>query len=61
VSSIVIVAAYIIVVDSLDIQIPEAYMKYGAAIALGILAYGFWKEKDENLVETQHTVTIILL
>ena len=54
VSSIVIVAAYIIVVDSLDIQIPEAYMKYGAAIALGILAYIFWKEKDENLVETQH-------
>ena len=54
VSSIVIVAAYIIVVDSLDIQIPEAYMKYGAAIALGILAYIFWKEKDENFVETQH-------
>jgi nickel/cobalt exporter len=54
VSSIVIVAAYIIVVDSLDIQIPEAYMRYGAAIALGILAYIFWKEKNEDLVETQH-------
>src|SRR5215207_7466775 len=54
VSSIVIVAAYIIVVDSLHIQIPEAYMRYGAAIALGILAYIFWKEKDEDLVETQH-------
>jgi nickel/cobalt transporter (NicO) family protein len=53
-SSIVIVAAYIIVVNSLDIQIPEAYMRYGAATALGILAYIFWKEKDENLVETQH-------
>jgi hypothetical protein len=29
-------------------------MRYGAAIALGILAYIFWKEKDEDLVETQH-------
>jgi nickel/cobalt exporter len=54
VSSIVVVAAYIIVVNSLDIQIPEVYVRYGAAIALGILAYIFWKEKEENLVETQH-------
>jgi nickel/cobalt transporter (NicO) family protein len=29
-------------------------MRYGAAIALGILAYIFWKEKHEDLVETQH-------
>jgi nickel/cobalt exporter len=54
VSSIAVVAAYIIVVNNLDIHIPEAYMRYGAAIALGILAYIFWKEKDEDLVETQH-------
>ncbi|HZA70746.1 MAG TPA: hypothetical protein VE548_13710 [Nitrososphaeraceae archaeon] len=54
VSSIAVVAAYIIVVNNLDIQIPEAYMRYGAAIALGILAYIFWKEKDEDLVESQH-------
>jgi nickel/cobalt exporter len=53
-SSLAVVAAYIIVVNNLDIQIPEAYMRYGAAIALGILAYIFWKEKDEDLVETQH-------
>ena len=54
ISSLAVVAAYIIVVNNLDIQIPEAYMRYGAAIALGILAYIFWKEKDEDLVETQH-------
>ena len=35
-------------------QIPELYMKYGAALALGILAYVFWKEKGEDLVITQH-------
>jgi hypothetical protein len=29
-------------------------MRYCAAIALGILAYIFWREKDEDLVETQH-------
>ena len=54
ISSLAVVAAYIIVVNNLDIQIPEAYMRYGAAIALGVLAYIFWKEKDEDLVETQH-------
>jgi nickel/cobalt exporter len=54
ISSLAVVTAYIIVVNNLDIQIPEVYMRYGAAIALGILAYLFWKEKDEDLVETQH-------
>ena len=54
ISSLAVVTAYIIVVNNLDIQIPEVYMRYGAAIALGILAYIFWKEKDEDLVETQH-------
>jgi nickel/cobalt exporter len=54
VSSITVVVAYIIVINSLDMQLPEAYMRYGAAIALGILAYIFWKEKNEDLVETQH-------
>jgi nickel/cobalt transporter (NicO) family protein len=53
-SSIVVVVAYIIVINSLDVQFPEVYMRYGAAIALGILAYIFLKEKDEDLVETQH-------
>jgi nickel/cobalt transporter (NicO) family protein len=53
-SSLTVVAAYIFVVNNLDIQISDVYMKYGAAIALGVLAYIFWKEKDEDLVETQH-------
>ena len=53
-SSLAVVTAYIIVVNNLDVQIPEVYMRYGAAIALGILAYVFWREKDEDLVETQH-------
>jgi nickel/cobalt exporter len=53
-SSIVVVVAYIIVINSLDVQLPEVYMRYGAAIALGILAYIFLKEKDEDLIETQH-------
>jgi nickel/cobalt exporter len=54
VSSIVVVVEYIIVVNTLNIQIPELYMKYGSAVALGILAYVFWKEKGEDLVKTQH-------
>jgi hypothetical protein len=29
-------------------------MHYGAAIALGILAYIFWKEKGEDFATTQH-------
>jgi nickel/cobalt transporter (NicO) family protein len=53
-SSIVVVVAYVIAMNALDIRIPEIYMKYGAAIALGILAYVFWKEKGEDLSKTQH-------
>jgi len=41
VSSIVVVMAYFIAVNALDLQIPEIYMEYGAAIALGILVYVF--------------------
>ena len=52
VSSIVVVVAYIFV--TMFIQIPQLYMQYGAAIALGILAYIFWREKGEDLIETQH-------
>jgi nickel/cobalt transporter (NicO) family protein len=54
VSSIAVVIAYILAVNLMDIQIPQIYFKYGAAIALGILAYVFWKEKGEDLVATQH-------
>jgi nickel/cobalt exporter len=36
------------------IQIPQTYLNYGVAAALGILAYLFWREKGEDLIETQH-------
>jgi len=52
VSSIVVVVAYVFV--SMFITIPQNYLQYGVAIALGILAYVFWREKGEDLIETQH-------
>jgi nickel/cobalt transporter (NicO) family protein len=51
-SSIVIVAAFIFV--TMFIQISQTYLNYAVAAALGILAYLFWKEKAEDLIETQH-------
>lgn len=51
-SSIVVVAAFIFV--TMFIQIPQTYLNYAVAAALGILAYLFWKEKTEDLIETQH-------
>jgi hypothetical protein len=29
-------------------------LNYAVAVALGILAYIFWKEKSEDLAKTQH-------
>jgi len=52
VSSIAVVIAYILLTSI--IEIPQFYMRYGAAIALGILAYVFWKEKGEDFAYTQH-------
>jgi nickel/cobalt exporter len=52
VSSIIVVVAYILVSDA--IEIPQIYLRYGASIGLGILAVIFWKEKPEDYVETQH-------
>jgi hypothetical protein len=52
VSSIIVVLAYILV--STLIEIPQIYLRYSAAIGLGILAYFFWKEKAEDFVQTQH-------
>ena len=52
VSSIAVVVAYLLLTRI--IEIPQPYMRYGAAIALGILAYIFWKEKGEDFVQTQH-------
>jgi len=52
ISSIVVVIAYLVAVTF--IEIPDLYLQYGAAIGLGILAYLFWREKGEDLVQTQH-------
>jgi nickel/cobalt transporter (NicO) family protein len=51
-SSLVVVAAFIFV--TMFIQIPQTYLNYAVAAALGMLAYLFWKEKTEDLIETQH-------
>ena len=51
-SSIVVVAAFLFV--TMFIQIPQTYLNYAVAAALGILAYLFWREKTEDLIETQH-------
>ncbi len=52
VSSITVVLAYILVSNL--IEIPQIYLRYGAAIGLGILAIIFWKEKSEDYIQTQH-------
>ncbi len=52
VSSIAVVVAYVFI--AMFIEIPQLYLQYGVAIALGILAYIFWREKGEDLIETQH-------
>jgi ABC-type nickel/cobalt efflux system permease component RcnA len=51
-SSIAVVLAFIFV--SMLIQIPQTYMNYAVAIALGVLAFVFWREKSEDLEEAQH-------
>jgi ABC-type nickel/cobalt efflux system permease component RcnA len=53
-SSIVVVLAFIFVTNFVKIPIPQSYLNYGVAIVLGILAYIFWREKSEDLTETQH-------
>ena len=51
-SSIAVVIAYVLLTSI--IEIPQPYMRYGAAIALAILAYIFWKERGEDFAYTQH-------
>jgi nickel/cobalt exporter len=51
-SSIVVVVAFILVTTF--VEIPQTYLNYAIAVALGILAYLFWKEKSEDLTESQH-------
>ena len=54
ISSIAVVLAFIIVTSYIKIPIPQSMLNYGVAITLGVLAYIFWKEKTEDLTETQH-------
>ena len=54
ISSIAVVLAFIIVTSYFKIPIPQSFLNYGVAITLGILAYVFWREKTEDLTETQH-------
>jgi ABC-type nickel/cobalt efflux system permease component RcnA len=52
-SSIVVVLAFVLF--STFISIPQNYLNYAAAIALGILAFMFWREKPaDDLVNSQH-------
>jgi nickel/cobalt transporter (NicO) family protein len=51
-SAIALVVGY--VVATTFVQIPHIYFQYGAAVALGILAYIFWKEKEDDFTQTQH-------
>jgi nickel/cobalt exporter len=51
-SSVAVVLAFIFV--SMLIQIPQTYMNYAVAIALGVLAFVFWREKSEDFQEDQH-------
>lgn len=52
VSSLVVVIIFMVLVST--IEIPQPYIRYVAAIALGILACIFWKEKAEDFDNTQH-------
>jgi nickel/cobalt transporter (NicO) family protein len=51
-SAFVLVVGYVIATTF--VKIPHFYFQYGAAVALGILAYIFWKEKEDDFTETQH-------
>jgi nickel/cobalt transporter (NicO) family protein len=52
VSSIVVVIAYAFLTSIAFI--PQLSLRYGATIALAILAYVFWKERGEDFAYTQH-------
>ncbi|MEM3160772.1 MAG: nickel/cobalt transporter [Nitrososphaera sp.] len=52
-SSMVVVIAFILL-TSYVVKIPDGYMNYAVAAALGILAFMFWREKGEDLEKVQH-------
>ena len=51
-SSIEVVVAHFSI--TLFIQLTQIHLNYAASFALTILAYIFWREKGEDLIETQH-------
>ncbi len=57
-SSIVVGLAFILF--STYIHIPHNFLNYAAAIALGILAYTFWKEKPEDVARTNMDICRII-
>ena len=36
------------------VQIPHNYTNYAVAVALGVLAFIFWREKSEDIDQNQH-------
>lgn len=54
ISSIAVVVAFILFTTFVPIQISQNYLNYAVAIALGMLAFMFWREKAEDLTQTQH-------
>lgn len=51
-SSIVVVAAYVYITHL--IIVPPLYLRFGAAITLGVLAYIFWRQADNDDREHRH-------
>ena len=51
-SSVAVVIGFILLTSL--IQIPHNYTNYAVAIALGILAIMFWREKSEDIESNQH-------
>ncbi len=51
-SSITVVLAYVLVSNLMEI--PQIYLRYGAAVGLGVLAIIFWKEKSVDYLQTQN-------
>jgi ABC-type nickel/cobalt efflux system permease component RcnA len=51
-SSLVVVIAYVLL--AMFVAIPQLYLQYSVVAGLGILAYMFWRERGEDLIETQH-------
>lgn len=51
-SSMVVVLGFILLTSF--VQIPHNYTNYAVAVALGVLAFIFWREKSEDIDQNQH-------